>query len=153
MQALVEQALNTYSALELETGMSGASPKRLVVMLYDGALKAIFAARTSMVHNDTAAKGESISKAIAIIAQGLRPALDFEAGGDIATNLRALYDYICTRLLYANLKNDLNSLDEAVRLLSELKSAWDALEQQDRPAPTPAVAPARKRGSASLGKA
>jgi len=40
-----------------------------------------------------------------------------------------------------------------VRLLSELKSAWDALEQQDRPAPTPAVAPARKRGSASLGKA
>ena len=153
MQALVEQALSTYSALEVETGVAGASPKRLVVMLYEGALKAIFAARASMARNDTATKGESISKAIAIIAQGLRPALDFEAGGDIATNLRALYDYICMRLLYANLKNDVNSLDEAARLLSELKGAWDALELQDRPAAAVAVAPTQKRAPTSLGKA
>jgi flagellar protein FliS len=153
MQALARQALNTYAALELETGVAGASPQQLIVMLYDGALKAIFGARAAIGRNEIALKGACVSKAIAIIDQGLRPALDMEAGGEIAANLDALYDYVCTRLLYANLKNDLASLDEAARLLSELKGAWDALELQDRPAAEPAVAPPQKRAPTSLGKA
>jgi flagellin-specific chaperone FliS len=55
--------------------------------------------------------------------------------------------------LHANLKNDAKSLDEAARLLSELKNAWETLEQRDKPAAPVPVEPLERRGSVSLGKA
>ena len=154
MTAAVERALSRYAALELETGVERASPQRLIIMLYEGALKAIFSAKAAIARRDVAAKGEALSKAISIIDQGLAPALDLESGGEIAQNLLALYDYMSMRLLQANLKNDVHSLDEAGRLLSELKQAWEILEQRDKPV-TPHVAepPAERRASVSLGKA
>jgi len=154
MTASVERALSRYSALEVETGVASASPERLIIMLYDGALKSVFAAKLAIARGDVRSKGEALSKAISIIDEGLRGALNIESGGEIAENLLALYEYISTRLLYANLKNDVRALDEAARLLSELKSAWEMLEQRGKPGPAPAVEPApERRASVSLGKA
>lgn len=153
--ALMDHALNTYSATEVETGVASASPQRLVIMLYDGALKAIFAAKTAMVQGNTGAKGEATSKAIAIIDEGLRASLDMTAGGEIAVNLAALYEYMASRLLYANLKNDQGSLDECVRLLSDLRGAWEELERRSKPIETsvPAAPPVERRAPVSFGKA
>lgn len=154
MTASIERALNSYSVMEVETGVASASPQRLIIMLYDGALKAVFTAKAAMGRGDIPAKGEALSKAISIIDEGLRAALNLESGGEIAQNLMALYEYISTRLLHANLKNDPSSLEEAARLLSELKHAWEILEQRDRPVPPLAAeAPPERRGSISLGKA
>jgi len=152
MTALANRAVTAYSALEIETGVAGASPLRLVVMLYDGALKAIYAGKVAMERGEIAAKGSAISKAIAIIEEGLRPALDLGAGGELAANLMALYQYITGRLLFANLKNDKASLDEAARLLSELRGAWEALEQRARPPEQDAAASAEARGRNAFGK-
>ncbi|MEO8630962.1 MAG: flagellar export chaperone FliS [Betaproteobacteria bacterium] len=148
-------AHRAYASMELETGVTGASPARLIVMLYEGALKSIFVAKAAMAQNDTPTKGSAISRAIAIIDEGLSPALDLKAGGEIASNLKLLYQYICSRLLYANLKNNVSSLDEAARLLTDLKSAWEALEQRDRPtAPAvPVPEPQTRRAPVSFGKA
>lgn len=153
MTASVERALSKYSALEVETGVESASPQRLIIMLYDGALKSVFAAKAAMARGDVASKGAALSKAISIVDEGLRGALNLEGGGEIAHNLMALYEYISTRLLHANLKNDAKSLDEAARLLSELKNAWETLEQRDKPAAPVPVEPLERRGSVSLGKA
>ena len=71
-----------------------------------------------------AAKGSAISKAISIIDNGLRASLDKEAGGEIAANLDALYDYMSRRLLHANLKNDVTIIDEVHGLLADLRGAW-----------------------------
>ncbi len=151
--ALMARAMNTYSTLEVETGVASASPQRLVIMLYDGALKAIFAAKAAMAQGNTAGKGEAISKAIAIVDEGLSATLDMDGGGEIATNLAALYDYIGSRLLYANLKNEQGSLDESARLLSELRGAWEELEQRSRSAEqVMAAAPAGSRVPVSFGK-
>ncbi|HTT37449.1 MAG TPA: flagellar export chaperone FliS [Burkholderiales bacterium] len=152
MTALANRAVTAYSALEIETGVAGASPLRLVVMLYDGALKAIYTAKVAMERGEIAAKGSAISKAIAIIDEGLRPALDLDAGGELAANLMALYQYITGRLLFANLKNDKASLDEAARLLSELRSAWEALEQGARPPEQDPAANTKARGRVAVGK-
>ena len=65
----------------------------------------------------------------------------------------ALYEYISSRLLQANLKNDATALDEPARLLSELKGAWELLEQRDKPAAVVPVEPLERPGSVSLGKA
>ncbi len=155
MNAAAGRAVDTYRRLEVETGVAAASPQKLVIMLYEGAVEAVLNARAALARDDVAGRGAAISKAISIIDEGLRPALDLEAGGEIAANLMALYEYVASRLLYANLKADAASLDEATHLLTELKSAWDALERQTtvRAAEQKEATAAAPRPALSYGKA
>ncbi len=73
------------------------------------------------------AKGAAISKAIMIIDSGLRASLDKKVGGEIAEGLDALYEYMAARLLQANLKNQVDILEEVQRLLTDLRGAWNAI--------------------------
>ena len=119
--------INAYAKIGLESGVAAADPHQLILMLYQGALLAIASAKNQMQHKEVAAKGASISKAIMIIDDGLQSCLDKKAGGEVAQNLAALYDYMKQRLMLANLQNDASILDEVSRLLSELKGAWEAI--------------------------
>jgi flagellar protein FliS len=137
----MKRGVNAYANVGLETGIAAASPHKLIVMLYDGALVALLGAKNSMAAGNIAAKGSSISKAITIIDNGLRASLDKEAGGEIAANLDALYDYMSRRLLQANLKNDAGIVDEVHRLLADLRGAWVTIgEKLAQPAATSAGA-------------
>jgi flagellar protein FliS len=133
-------AAQAYARIGLETGVAAASPQRLVVMLYDGALAAIADGRAHLVAGNTAPKGRALGKAIGIIDEGLKAALDPGQGGAIARQLMELYDYIAQRLLLGNARNDVGLLDEATRLLGELRDAWASLaaRQDDAPVPAPA---------------
>lgn len=117
-----------YARMGTETAALSASPHQLITMLFDGAATAIGMARVHMAQGRIKEKGESISKAIDIVDNGLKASLDPDAGGAdgarLAGNLSALYDYVVRRLLYANLHNDSAALDEAVRLLGDVASAW-----------------------------
>jgi flagellar protein FliS len=117
-------AINAYVQTGIETGVPEADSHRLVQMLFEGAIAAIAAARIKLARGDIPGRGEAISKAISIIEQGLRGSLDLEKGGDIGARLEALYGYIISRLLHANLHGEAKSLDEAGTLLGELQSAW-----------------------------
>lgn len=119
-----------YSRVGVETGVTGADPHRLILMLYDGALLAIAAAKQHMANANTAAKGESISKAIEIIANGLKASLNVEVGGELAARLAGLYDYMCQRLVYANARNSAVTLDEVRSLMVELKEAWEEIGER-----------------------
>lgn len=123
-------AAQAYTRIGLETGVAAASPQRLIVMLYDGALAAIAEARSHMRDGRTAQKGRAIGKAISIVDQGLKAALDVAQGGAIARQLMDLYDYIGRLLLQGNLRDDPTRLEEASRLLSELRGAWVALAER-----------------------
>lgn len=123
---------DNYAKVGLETGVNAANPQKLILMLYEGALLAVADAKTHMLRNETAQKGESISKAITIIENGLKASLDVKAGGDIARNLSMLYDFMINKLLLANLKNKLSALDEVNRLLSELNDAWKQIGNQTK---------------------
>ena len=123
-------AAQAYARIGLETGVAAASPQRLIVMLYDGALAALADARQHLTQGRRAAKGQAIGKAIAIVDEGLKAALDLRQGGAIAGQLAELYDYIGRRLLLANLRDDVAALDEASRLLGELRSAWATLAER-----------------------
>lgn len=116
-----------YRNIGLETQLDSASPHKLVVMLFDGALVAIANAQRHMENKEIAEKGKAISKAIDIIANGLQSSLDLENGGDIGLQLEALYEYMGQRLLHANLRNDVAALKEVTALLQELKSAWEKI--------------------------
>lgn len=113
-----------YAQVSIESGVMSANPHQLIEMLFDGANGALVRARLFMQQGDIVAKGEAISKAINIIDNGLKAGLDQENGGEIATNLSALYDYMIRRLLQANLRNDCQAIEEVEGLLGNIAEAW-----------------------------
>ena len=124
---------NAYATVGMETGVAAATPHKLIVMLFDGALVAITTAISQMKAKNIAAKGQAISKAIMIIDSGLRASLDKKVGGQIAASLDSLYEYMSNRLLIANLKNQPEILEEVHRLLTDLKSAWVEIGARTEP--------------------
>lgn len=135
---------NAYAKVGLETGVVAASPHKLIVMLFEGAIVAINNAKTHMQAGQFEDKGKAITKAVLIVDEGMRASLDKKAGGDIAANLDALYGYIIQCLMRANLRNDQALLDESLGLLTDLKMAWDEIgntaPQAQAPAPAPRAA-------------
>lgn len=121
---------NVYAQMGLETGVAAASPNKLVVMLYEGAISACRQAVGFMQQQDIQRKGEMLSKAILIIESGLRLSLDKKAGGAIAQSLDDLYGYMTQRLTKANIRNQAEYVEEVIGLLTELKQAWEAIEHQ-----------------------
>ncbi|MCK2087642.1 flagellar export chaperone FliS [Thauera aromatica] len=119
----VRHGARAYARMGIESGVMSASPHKLIMMLFDGGIGFIRAARLHMQGGKVAAKGEAISKAIDVVG-GLSSALDHERGGELAGRLEALYDYISDLLLKANLENSVDRLDEAERLLADIASAW-----------------------------
>ncbi|NEX23512.1 flagellar export chaperone FliS [Thiorhodococcus mannitoliphagus] len=110
-----------------------ADPHRLIQMLYEGALERIAVARGAMVNGNPRIKGEQLGKAISII-EALADMLDQDKGGELASNLAALYEYMSRRLLQGSMRNDPEALTEVSRLLREIKSGWDAVPDQLRQA-------------------
>lgn len=129
MYATMNNPISTYQRVGVETGIESANPHRLIMMLFEGAIEALAKAKLHIRHHKTAQKGETLSKALMIIDHGLKASLDMHAGGELTQRLLALYDYMTNRLLIANLKNDIEIIDEVSRLLGELYSAWKAIER------------------------
>ncbi len=127
MFSLLHSPTDAYAKVGVETDVMAANPHKLILMLIDGALLSIAVSRQAMQDGRIADKGHEISRAIDIITNGLKASLDSQAGGDIADKLGALYEYMCTRLLQANLYNKPAILDEVGGLLNELKGAWQEI--------------------------
>lgn len=126
----MHKGAHAYASVGLETGVATASPHKLIVMLFDGALTSLNIALVEMRAKNVAGKGRAISKAIRIIEEGLRASLDKSAGGAIAGSLDSLYEYISGRLLRANLENRIEDIEEAQRLLGDLRGAWMAIDPE-----------------------
>lgn len=119
-------AMRQYQQVGVKVQVNEADPHRLIQMLMQGGLDRIAQARGAMEREAYAEKGVLIGKAINIIG-GLRDVLDKEAGGELATNLERLYEYMTMRLFEASRHNDVNKLDEVAKLLGEIKSGWDGI--------------------------
>ena len=105
------------------TQVQSRTPLELVVMLYDGAIRFVGTARDAVERRDIPARRDALSKAMAIVSE-LQSTLNMDAGGEIATNLDRLYDYINERLITAAMKNSVEPLDEAGKVLHTLREGW-----------------------------
>lgn len=123
-----QQALEHYKSIELQTRIETASPHELIHLLLQGARSHIATAQGHIQRKQISEKGEHIGKTISII-EGLRVSLDHENGGEIATNLDRLYEYIQNILLKANLDNDIELLAQANSLLAEIHQAWQDIKE------------------------
>jgi flagellar protein FliS len=135
-------AARAYANVGVNTTVEGASPHKLVLMLYDAVLKELRVAKQHMQRGEIAPKAAAISKTIRLIDQGLRLNLDMQRGGNIAAQLSMLYDYSERRLLHANIHNDVAALDEVNALIEPLRQAWAGINPDAaRPAPQGGKAP------------
>lgn len=124
-------AMNQYKQVGIQASVENADPHTLIQMLFDGVIERLNTAKMHMKQGNVALKGENISRAISIV-DGLRTSLDMKAGGEMAENLEALYDYMQRQLLAANLQNKTENLDEVLSLIGEIRAGWMAIPQDIR---------------------
>lgn len=117
--------MNGFEAYQ-ETSVTTQSKGRLVVMLYEGAIKFMKLAITEIEAENHEAKGRYIQKARDIINE-LNTVLDMEVGGEIAENLRKLYLFMDKSLSEANTKMDTAKIQEVIALMEELNQGWKAI--------------------------
>ncbi len=126
--------LNAYRQTRVKTASQG----RLIVMLYEEAVKQLDLASEEIRKSDKKLDKfhNHIVKTQDIITE-LMASLDFEKGGDIAQNLYSLYMFFNQQLLQANMNKSADSLTEIRRMMSELRDAWASIEGQSSTGSTP----------------
>ena len=117
--------MNAIAAYQ-ENTVATQSRGRIVVLLYEGAIKFMKQAITSLEQNDYEAKGRYITRAQDIINE-LNTVLNMEAGGEVAQNLRSLYCFIDNYLSKANTQRDSKMLVDAINIMEELNKGWKAI--------------------------
>lgn len=119
------QAYNAYK----ETNVKTASQGRLVVLLYEEAVRqltlasSLFSEDSNLPVQNIERFGKSILKSQEIITE-LQVSLDMEKGGEIAKNLMALYIFFNRQLTDANIKKDKAIVDSILKMMSELCESW-----------------------------
>ncbi|MBL6750913.1 MAG: flagellar export chaperone FliS [Nevskia sp.] len=124
--AAYTSALRQYRESSVGTLADDASPHRLIAMLYDGAMERLALAHSGVAFGNVHNKLRGIDSTMAIL-EHLRSVLNFEAGGDIARRLDALYDYMMRRLVHAKLADDVDTIKEVMALMRTIKAGWDAI--------------------------
>ena len=114
-----------YKSTKYET----ASQEKLLIMLYEGAIKFSNQAKQAIDDKDIEGTNKKLQRVQAIINE-LRSTLNMEAGGEIANNLDNLYEYMNRRLIQANIRKDKEIVDEIIELLAGLKDSWEQASQK-----------------------
>ena len=116
--------MNPYLKQYQQTQVQTASPEKILIMLYDGAIQFLNKARVGMENKNIEETHNNIMRAQRIIQEFMNT-LDRQNGGEIAENLYRLYDYLNYRLIQSNVKKDIDGIDEVLRHLKELKATWE----------------------------
>jgi flagellar protein FliS len=119
-----------YREVGASTAIDGASPHKLVSLLYGALAADIQAARGALGRGDLPAKAVALSHAVRVVEEGLVAPLDLDAGGELARNLADLYDYLVRRLTHANMRNDDAALAECAQLVATLQDGWNGIAAQ-----------------------
>jgi len=117
-------AISAYRAASQTVSAANA-----VVMLYDGAIQRVAAARSAIAERRVEDRYNAVTKAYAIV-QGLQSQLDFDAGGAIAPMLDRFYDYVLQRLVMVNIRNDPSICDELIGLLRQMRGSWASIAER-----------------------
>jgi flagellar protein FliS len=139
-----KNAHNTYQSVQVTTTDKG----RLLLMMYEGAIKFLRQAKAGLEENDIAKFCRFLSKGQAIIAE-LMNTLDFEKGGTIARDLDRLYDFMLFYLTEANLYRDAKRINKTISLIETIYAAYKDIIEGNKNAQMPATPVKEDSASAS----
>jgi flagellar protein FliS len=109
--------------------IGSANPVRIVILLYEGAIRFVHQAHQNFAAPAT--RGHALGRAHRIVTE-LLSSLDHERGGEIAQNLSRLYDYVLDGMIRANVDGDLPALDSVLHVLRELLEGFRGIEHEVR---------------------
>ena len=121
-----------YKRVNVETSVERANPQDLVYLLFDALQQSLLTAIGAVRRKDTATKCQAIGRAVRILEEGLKGALNYKDGGEVAENLGALYDYCLKQLTQANIHNDETKLLEVSSLIQPVADAWRELKDSSK---------------------
>ena len=121
-----------------QNNVETATPTRMIVMLYDGAIRFLSQSLPAMRVKKYDQQSENIGKAQAIISH-LRDTLDFGAGGAVAGHLNSLYVGLFDTLTEANIHDKPELVEQAIEALRELREAWAEVDRQCQARKAPGV--------------
>ncbi len=107
-----------------KTCIETAGKLDLVIMCYEKVIQCLKQARDHFINQEIEQKAIKLQKALDIINE-LQSCLNLEKGGQIARNLDSIYTYLSKRILLGDIHGDITAFDEGIRILTELKDAWD----------------------------
>ena len=113
---------NEYRQNEISTSSQG----KLILMMYEGAIKFSKMSLQSMDKGDIAGKAKYIGKTHDIVNE-LSVSLDLKKGGEVTARLESLYQFILHQLTLANIKSDRKALESIIKVLEPLKDAWNEI--------------------------
>lgn len=119
-------ALKQYKSVDLRATVETASPHKLIAMLFDGALGALARAKGAIERSSIQERTTHLNKASEILVT-LKGSLDLEKGGEVATNLDALYDYMLRTVMQANRDNNIDKVQEVMDLISDVRQGWSEM--------------------------
>lgn len=136
------QPQNAYLEAEILT----ADPIRLTKIVYDIGVTALESARQCCREGDIPGRGKFVNKTLDVLLE-LGESLDFEKGGEIATNYARLYDYCQRRVIQAHVEQSEKMLAEVQHLLEEMRDAWDVVVKNHSLRCLPVEDPVRSSGT------
>lgn len=121
---MMNRHLQTYKNNEVNT----ASKVKLVVMMYDGAIRFLKECLKKIEENDIAGRGLYLMKVQKIIGE-LHESINKTRGGEIAGNLENAYNLITTKLTHANINGDIEQIEQSITILEGVRDAWKEISQ------------------------
>lgn len=115
----MNQYVKQYQRNEVET----ATPEKILILLYDGAIQFLNKAKIAMEQKNIPEIHNNIIGCENIILEFINT-VDVENGGDFALRIKALYEYFYNTLVQANIKKDISKIDEVLKHLIELRATW-----------------------------
>jgi len=116
--------MNPYLKQYQQSQIQTASPEKILIMLYDGAIQFLNKAVKAIEEKNIQESHNNIIGAQRIITEFMNT-LDVDAGGDVCKNLYSLYEYLHYRLVQANISKSTDMVEEVLRHLKELKQTWE----------------------------
>ena len=122
-----QTAHKKYKQVQVKT----ANNEKLLIMLYQGCVKFLRLAKKSIDENDIEGTNNYIIRAQDIIRE-LRNTLNMEKGGEIATNLSQLYDFMLRQLVEANINKDSEKIEVVEDMMVELLDSWKQITNDQK---------------------
>lgn len=124
------KAANAYRNVGAHTQVDGASPARLMMLLFENLHIQLLRAHKALSENNIADKGVALGKAVRILDEGLKAPLSPNSNDDFTQSLGDLYGYCAKRLTQANFYNDPLPIEEVLRLMDPVADAWKKIATQ-----------------------
>ena len=122
----MQKGYGRYADAYKQSAVTTSDPGKLIVMLYDGAIRFLTLATDRLDKRDSFGANQNMIKGKSIIAE-LLASLNLEKGGEIASNLQRLYAYMFNQLVDANVGKDGGRVQHVIELLKELRSGWQSI--------------------------